>query len=118
MKKSDNIQRQMAALAAAYDEALQQEREAQSRYGEEPERNGAVITWRMRFHKGGLKYHYAAIKAKGLWYTTGPNSPKGCDRVHERHGLESQADGRRWSGDLRPVGCTRLAGQTTCRQRR
>lgn len=97
MKKSDNIQRQMAALAAAYDEALQQEREAQSRYGEEPERNGAVITWCMRFHKKGTKYRYAAIKAEGLWYTTGPSAPKGyswdnltawLDEAHKVYGFK------------------------------
>ncbi len=89
MKKSDNIQRQMAALATAYDEA-------ESRYGIEPKKNGSVIRWRMRFQKGGVKYTYAAIKA-GLWYTTGPNSPKGytwdelvswLDNAHRVYGFE------------------------------
>lgn len=39
--------------------------------------DGTVVRWRMRFTKGGTKYTYAAIRAAGKWYTTGPKSPKG-----------------------------------------
>lgn len=36
--------------------------------------DGAVIQFEKTFTSG--TYQYAAIKAKGLWYTTGPLSPK------------------------------------------
>ena len=94
---SKAIQSQMVALAAAYDEALKCEAESVARYGHEPEADGSVIRWRMRFRKGGVKYIYAAVKANGLWYTTGPNSPKGytwdelvswLDNAHRVYGFE------------------------------
>jgi hypothetical protein len=44
---------------------------------EEPEEDGNVITFMKQFAAGGIVYSYAALKAKGLWYTTGPKSPKG-----------------------------------------
>lgn len=36
-----------------------------------------VISFEYAFHAGGILYSYAAIKAEGLWYATGPRSPKG-----------------------------------------
>lgn len=49
---------------------------------DEPEvtdKDGALAIWfERRFQRGGTKYTYAAVKAgDGLWYTTGPQSPKG-----------------------------------------
>jgi hypothetical protein len=42
----------------------------------EPEGKTAVIKFTRRFSPGGKKYHYAAIKTKDGWYTTGPRTPK------------------------------------------
>ena len=69
MKKSD-------ALAKALQIALAEEAEREDKYGPEPG-NGAIIKFNVRFSSGGTKYSYAAIRAGGLWYTTGPYSPKG-----------------------------------------
>ena len=69
MKKSD-------ALAAALAAALEEEAEREYAYGQEPG-EGSVIKFKVRFQPGGTKYSYAAIRVKGLWYTTGPHSPKG-----------------------------------------
>ncbi len=97
MKASEKLERCIEALAAAYASAVAKEQEREVRYGPEPSKNGAIITWRMRFHIKGLKYHYAAIKADGLWYTTGPNSPKGytwdelvswLDNAHRVYGFK------------------------------
>lgn len=68
MKKSD-------ALAKALAEALAEEERLQQKFGEDQE-DGAVIAFKVRFAKGGVSYDYAAIRSKGLWYTTGPRSPK------------------------------------------
>lgn len=70
MKKSE-------ALAAALAAQLAAEARIEEAYGPEPEEDGAVIAFRVRFMPRGPKYHYAAIRANGLWYTTGPTSPKG-----------------------------------------
>jgi hypothetical protein len=43
----------------------------------EPEGENAIIRFQYQFHRGGRVYNYAAVKAGGLWYTTGPQSPKG-----------------------------------------
>jgi hypothetical protein len=43
----------------------------------EPTENGNIISFHKQFSGGGTVYSYAAIKAAGLWYTTGPKSPKG-----------------------------------------
>jgi len=43
----------------------------------EPEEDGNVITFSKQFAAGGIVYSYAALRAKDLWYTTGPKSPKG-----------------------------------------
>lgn len=69
MKKSD-------ALAAALAEALETEARREAKYGQEPG-EGSVIKFKVRFNPGGTRYSYAAIRAKDLWYTTGPYSPKG-----------------------------------------
>ena len=69
MKKSD-------ALAKALAEALAEEERTQQKFGDDQE-DGAVIAFRVRFSKGGVNYDYAALRSQGLWYTTGPKSPKG-----------------------------------------
>ena len=69
MKKSD-------ALAAALAAALEDEARREASYGTEPG-EGRVVKFRVKFRNGGVKYRYAAIRAGGLWYTTGPKSPKG-----------------------------------------
>ena len=46
-------------------------------YGDDNYSENSVIRFQKTFVKGGTKYTYAAIKAGGLWYTTGPKSPKG-----------------------------------------
>lgn len=44
---------------------------------EEPP-EGSVIRFNMQFGGHGTVYDYAAIRAgDGMWYTTGPRSPKG-----------------------------------------
>lgn len=45
-------------------------------YGPDDYPDGTIIKFRKRFGNSTW-YRYAAIKAKGLWYTTGPRSPKG-----------------------------------------
>ena len=77
MNKVDIIDAQIERLMVERRQAAEAAAERVARYGDEPGADGSVITWRMRFQKGGVKYRYAAIKADGLWYTTGPNSPKG-----------------------------------------
>jgi hypothetical protein len=42
--------------------------------------DGTSVVWFQRtFHGGSRKYTYAAVRCSddGLWYTTGPQSPKG-----------------------------------------
>lgn len=68
MKKSD-------ALAKAPAEALTEEERLQQKFGEDQE-DGAVIAFKVRFSQGGVSYGYAALRSKGLWYTTGPRAPK------------------------------------------
>jgi hypothetical protein len=38
--------------------------------------NGNIISFTKHFAGTSTEYSYAAIKARGLWYTTGPKSPK------------------------------------------
>ena len=45
-------------------------------YGPDDYPDGTIIKFRKRFGNSTW-YRYATIKAKGLWYTTGPRSPKG-----------------------------------------
>ena len=39
--------------------------------------DGTVVRFSKQFKQDGIRYSYAAIKAVGLWHTTGPRSPKG-----------------------------------------
>ena len=48
-----------------------------SDYGEDNFTDLDVLKFAKRFVKDGKLYSYAAIKVDGLWYTTGPKSPKG-----------------------------------------
>lgn len=75
-KQSDVIERQLAVLANALAAALEAEAAIEAKYGKDQE-DGTVIAWKMRFGRGGTKYTYAAIRVNGLWFTTGPRSPKG-----------------------------------------
>ena len=69
MKKSD-------ALAKALAEALAEEERTREKFGDDQE-DGAVIAFKVRFSKRGVNYDHAALRSGGLWYTTGPRSPKG-----------------------------------------
>ena len=69
MKKSD-------ALAKALAKALAEEERIQQKFGDD-QADGAVIAFKVRFSKRGVNYDYAALRSGGLWYTTGPKSPKG-----------------------------------------
>lgn len=68
--------RKSEALAAALAQALAEEKRLDGAYGGEPQEDGTVIAFRARFNQGGRWYDYAAIRANGLWSTTGPRSPK------------------------------------------
>jgi hypothetical protein len=39
--------------------------------------DGTIVQFWKQFTVGGREYMYAAIRADGKWYTTGPKSPKG-----------------------------------------
>jgi hypothetical protein len=39
--------------------------------------DGTIVQFWKQFAVGGREYMYAAIRADGKWYTTGPKSPKG-----------------------------------------
>lgn len=69
MKKSD-------ILAAQLAKALEEETRIAERYGEDHE-DKTVIAFRAMFVPNGRVYDYSAIRAEGLWYTTGPRTPKG-----------------------------------------
>jgi hypothetical protein len=69
MSRQDALRRQLAAIAEELDRL--------SSRPDEP-RAGTVIQFAMQFQLHSTVYDYAAIKAgDGLWYTTGPRSPKG-----------------------------------------
>lgn len=89
MKQPETLQRQLAALAAAYDAAMAAEQEQEEKYGPEPTGEGAVVAFRARFQKHGPRYPYAAVSAKGLWYTAGPKSPKGYSWAELTQWLDS-----------------------------
>lgn len=62
----DRLEAQIAALEALPDEPQVDDGEPN------------VIWWTKTFQNGSREYTYAAVKAgDGLWYTTGPNVPKG-----------------------------------------
>jgi len=46
---------------------------------QEPATHGdaCVIFFEKQFNRNGQWYTYAAVKANGLWYSTGPRAPKG-----------------------------------------
>lgn len=69
MGKIDFYTKQLERYERLIEEAM--------RFGEDDYPEGTVIKFRKQFVEGGEKYRYAAIKANGLWYTTGPKSPKG-----------------------------------------
>lgn len=50
--------------------------EKYEKYGEDDYEDGAVIIFEYQFTPSGQAYSYAALKAHGKWYTTGPRSPK------------------------------------------
>lgn len=62
--------------------------------------DGALVVWfQHRFNTGSKKYTYAAVKAgDGLWYTTGPASPKGYtwDQLIDWHMHEVNEDSTMW----------------------
>lgn len=43
---------------------------------EDPFPDGQVITFQKTFQGSSIEYMYAAVRADGLWNTTGPRSPK------------------------------------------
>jgi hypothetical protein len=49
----------------------------QNKFGNDIHPDNTVIRFRKRFPNGTVNYRYAAIKADGLWFTTGPKAPKG-----------------------------------------
>lgn len=76
IKQSDAIERQLAVLTKALAEVREREAAVEAKYGTDQE-DGKILSWKMRFSKGSTKYLYAAVRTNGLWFTTGPRSPKG-----------------------------------------
>lgn len=67
--RKDTLRRQL-------DTILEELNRLESRAEEPP--TGSVIRFNMQFGGHGTVYEYAAIRcSNGLWYTTGPSSPKG-----------------------------------------
>lgn len=62
--------------------------------------DGALVIWFIhRFNSGSKAYTYAAVKAgDGLWYTTGPASPKGYtwDELMLWHSNEINVNDTMW----------------------
>lgn len=62
--------------------------------------DGALVVWfTHQFNERSKRYTYAAVKAgDGLWYTTGPASPKGYtwDQLIDWHLNEINADATMW----------------------
>lgn len=70
--------------------------------------DGALVVWfSHQFNARSQKYTYAAVKASdGLWYTTGPASPKGYtwDELIDWHLNEVNIDNTMWvSTEWTPV---------------
>lgn len=77
MNRND-IERQMVALRrqlTRLEEQLEKQSEFEALY--DVVDDGTVISFEYQFTDGGAIYSYAAIYTNGLWYTTGPRSPKG-----------------------------------------
>lgn len=64
------------ALRASLAEALKEEAERYAKYGNDGP-DGTVVRFRVRFASSRVKYSYAAIRARGLWWVTGSKSPQG-----------------------------------------
>jgi hypothetical protein len=86
MRDYEALERQAARLL----EHAEKARAERERFGEDDYPDQAVITFDKTFPGGTRVYHYAAMKTihledqygnnqepYGLWYTTGPKSPKG-----------------------------------------
>ncbi len=69
--------RQRAQELLIEQEANKRIQQLQELYGTDVYVDGDVFKFEKQFVENGPSYLYAAIKAKGLWYTTGPKSPKG-----------------------------------------
>ncbi len=50
-----------------------------SGFGEDDFEEGTVFKFKKRFSASSTEYSYAAIKAEGKWYNTGPRAPEGRD---------------------------------------
>lgn len=55
---------------------LQRQLEAVDQFGPDVYTDGAVITFKKQFQVKGVVYDYAMIRARGLWFSTGPKAPK------------------------------------------
>lgn len=64
----------MAIAQANVDSLTQQIQELDGRFGSDDFPEGTVIRFTWRGGPIGKAYSYAAIKADGLWYTTGSKS--------------------------------------------
>lgn len=71
---------------------LEELEEKYAKYGEDECEDGVVVIFDYQFVPGGRVYSYAAIKAGGLWYTTGPKSPKAFTWEQFIDWLESAAN--------------------------
>ena len=73
--KEETTMKKSEALATALAAALAEEARIEEQYGSDQE-DGAVVAFRVQFAARGVWYEYAAIRVKGVWFTTGPRSPK------------------------------------------
>lgn len=66
---------------------LEQEMEAEARFGADVFEEGAVITWTQVYPGRGTAYTYAAIKAAGTWWVTGSvgNHQRTWEELVRRH---------------------------------
>lgn len=71
-----DIEARLKGLYSQIDQ-LEERAAAIRRFGEDIYDDGDVITFDKQFYPDGMAYSYAAIRSNGLWYTTGPKSPKG-----------------------------------------
>jgi hypothetical protein len=70
------FERKAELLKDAYIQA-QLRADAMKALGEDEWEDGTVLFFKKRFSPTGKEYDYAVLKTDGLWYTTGPRSPKG-----------------------------------------
>lgn len=71
-----SIDSQIAYLEARLEKAREQQERIAALPDFEAFPDESVLFFRMQFQEGGQSYTYAMIKCNGLWYTTGPRSPK------------------------------------------